>query len=464
MLAQSVRLEIPVKIYLDKYQVIPLDQQGFILVQEGPEKSYYTIQKFGTFMQEEWSFSTPIQARLRYHAHYYSGQNLYILFDKALGNKLAVLKIDLLFGTWDLVETNTLKNLNIIKFVAWEEDVYIYGKVLSLPSIFYLNLQTKNTTALSTDLRGNAELSAFYVDPKNHWVHTSVVKGSKFHPSQVQIQSYFQGRLQRDVQLPHQDRLSLLNGQLVSLDKNEALIFGNYTLGNFIGDTQGVYVARLDSNQQIKNIKYHDFAQLKNYFNYLKPEKRAQIRHRIHKKNDRDRVFPLSYRTHLQPILQLGSTWVLINNAYEGELSSQNLNYHEESAQMWNGWVYHYSTVLAFDKKGRLLWDNTLSLAGARSYSLDPSDILQMHAQKDTLSFVYLRDGQIIKQRLQGGANSPAHHQFLMGTGNPEDKIRESYQTQLLHWYGPYYLLWGFQRLQGTEGKRRVFYIQKIRL
>jgi hypothetical protein len=52
----------------------------------------------------------------------------------------------------------------------------------------------------------------------------------------------------------------------------------------------------------------------------------------------------------------------------------------------------------------------------------------------------------------------------VMSTGDEDEKIRQSTAT-MRHWYGPYFVAYGFQTIKKSgSGKRRVFYINKLQM
>ncbi|NJO03221.1 MAG: hypothetical protein HC880_17435, partial [Bacteroidia bacterium] len=346
------RVEIPAQIYTDDYHLIPTGSDGLLFFKPEDEKNHYLFQKYSVDLQPQWQQLLASRQQLPYRKHYLSKHYLYVLFAKPSGADLEILKLDIHSGLYQQFSFASLNNLEVWSMVAQQDDIYLEGQVLSLPILLHLRLGAPGTRALAVDYQHKSEFQGFYVDTIRNQVHVSLLRPHAFQSYRVDIYCYHRGEQKEHYFLEGEKGYQLLNGQLVHVNDQEVLIVGNYALDKSQRYTQGIYVARLDGNHQEKLRQYYDYSDLKNYFNYLSPDQQTEAQKRLQKVKNKEKDFPLYFRSHLQPIVYHQGQYILIDNSYEAELMSQQFSTTRPANIIFGGLRYSHATVVAFDQKG----------------------------------------------------------------------------------------------------------------
>jgi len=130
---------------------------------------------------------------------------------------------------------------------------------------------------------------------------------------------------------------------------------------------------------------------------------------------------------------------------------------------------YLAAQFMLVDSKGRLLWDNSLSLNNTISaqdskfgqVSFDGRDLFYLYVEKDQLKLSHLQDGEVLMD----------NEEFPIELVDDSQSIRntEEGSLSLMWWYDNYYLLSGKQRIKfinnaGREDAKNVFFVTKIKV
>src|SRR5690606_8816104 len=94
-----------------------------------------------------------------------------------------------------------------------------------------------------------------------------------------QIKTYnYEGRLLKTTTLTDEE-YSIISGQIVPLNEDDSYLIGNYSIG-CTPFSQGIYISHIVDTQPEK-LEYIEFSELQNFFNYMKPRRKARVEARI---------------------------------------------------------------------------------------------------------------------------------------------------------------------------------------
>jgi hypothetical protein len=79
-----------------------------------------------------------------------------------------------------------------------------------------------------------------------------------------------------------------------------------------------------------------------------------------------------------------------------------------------------------------------------------------------SVALSYSNNGTITSKTFNQGLASADRKQTTIATDDSSDKVRNTSTDDVLYWFDNYYLAYGFQKITGTDGRRNVFYLNKI--
>jgi hypothetical protein len=131
------------------------------------------------------------------------------------------------------------------------------------------------------------------------------------------------------------------------------------------------------------------------------------------------------------------------------------------NGQVFNGFIYTHAIVAGFTAKGDLLWDNSLPFDNVRSMEL--KEKVRVKPNEDqTVSMFYSNRGTIKAKVFDKDKVLADTQPIPIMTADMSDRVRQTTTDEVLYWYDNYYLAFGYQRITSGDGRRNVFYLNKI--
>jgi hypothetical protein len=270
---------------------------------------------------------------------------------------------------------------------------------------------------------------------------------------------------------------NLLFGRMVKFTGDSAVVAGVY--GKNQEYSRGIFVASVNPAGEYR-VRYYNFADLKNFFKYLKISRQNRIQERIDRKRVKGKKVRFNYRLVVHEFVPYRDHYMLLGEAFypvyksNGYVSSRPNTYYSRYSQAANwqrdftfdGYRYTHAVSLGIARDGRLLWDNTFEIKNVKSFTLDQ----YVHTLAgDNLVMLYSFDNKIFTKIIQGTqVLTPKSEEDIKGKFNA-DRIRKhaTESHHLDYWYGRYLVSYGIQKVQNFETphvalNRTVFFINKI--
>ncbi|MFY0600005.1 MAG: hypothetical protein JXR03_10065 [Cyclobacteriaceae bacterium] len=238
--------------------------------------------------------------------------------------------------------------------------------------------------------------------------------------------------------------------------------------------SNGFYLAKfINGRQQL--IKYHDYASLDNFFSYMNEKREQRMKEKIKKKAERGKNPNLSYRLLVHDIIQRGDEYLMIAEAYYPRYSNSYSSYSAYGRYSPNsryntsfmGFNFTHAVVVAFDKNGEILWDNSFSIDNVLTYGLE--EFVSVSTYKDKVVLMYLDENVIHSKVVNENeiVEGKAFNSVKLAYENDELKSRNPEIEGLKPWYGDTSYAYGVQRIKNEKGAggkifRNIFYINKI--
>ena len=287
--------------------------------------------------------------------------------------------------------------------------------------------------------------------------------------------------LLKNISLQPSSERSLLYGRSITLNDSQNLVVGTFTRRRS-DMSRGLFLAKIaPTGEQV--INYYNYADLKNFFSYLKARKQKKIQDKIERKKVRGKKLKFSYRLLVHDIDEREKSFVMVGEAFYPKYSNMpfygsSMYYAGTSYMAFEGYKYTHAVVIGFDERGRLLWDNSFEINDVVSYNLE--QYVHMIPSGNRAVLLYLFEN-VIRTKIIEETNVLEGKSFdELKLSFEDDTITDDkYSYGTLHqsfggeygglrsWYGDNLYAFGIQKIknlrdEGVKLNREVFFINKI--
>ncbi|MDJ1472459.1 hypothetical protein QNI19_33065 [Cytophagaceae bacterium DM2B3-1] len=479
-LNQVLRLELPLKEddYEDLiYDVTPLEKQGLLVSTQprfpsGRDGNVWNITRYDTTLHQIWANQYKVDHLFEPVNTYLDSSYYYVLLAQPDSKKFKIFRLDLITGDHEWMDGNTLTYIYMTEFKVLSNTAFIGGIVNYRPVVLTFNFFDKRTRVLPALYEPRTELNHIQIDPYQRISNVLIYTQERNH-GKLSVRSFdYSGKVVQNVTLESPKEKGLITGRITSLNEQEKLIMGHYAYKN-LPYSQGLFMAKLNGNNQ-EYIKYFQFNDFKNFFNFMKPRRQEKIKERILKKRQKGKEMLLHYKLLMHDIIETSDQYILVAEAFYPQYRS-GTSYGYAYAPIGNlgrsygdrvfeGYHYTHAVICGFDKSGNLLWDNSFEIQNIVNYNL--REMVEVAFDQDKIILTYPEEGEIHTKVIRGNDVLKEKEKFKIATNFEEDKVIDSDDVNIDFWYNKYFISWGTQEIQGARtvgsSKRRVFYLNKI--
>lgn len=506
--AQSVkRIEIPVANNMEIFP-IPMKEKGVIVLSQIGANAF-NLKKYDTELNMAWSINGTVGNNLDYVTHSYDGKNVYLLFSKYNSNTYEIIKVFPGPGFIEKFQIFSIDKIELADFEATDNIVFLSGMVKSVPVILHTDLQNKRSKVLPTAFKANSEVQSMELDTITQRVNITFAVGKRPKDYELIVKSFdLAGNPATEIQLNSEDEFAMMNGKLNTISEKEQVMFGTYGFKNTIGGnkgpfSQGIYLTKIEGDE-ITETKFYDFTDFKNYFGYLSQRQREKQEKRAADKKVKGKDLKLSYRMLVHNVIKQGDNYILVAESFFPEYRYNNFspygfggmggfggfspfyspffnpyrwgygnfglyspfsNYYGyrgfNNREQFDGWTYTHGIVAAFDKSGKLLWDNNIEFKNLKTQTL--KEKVKVSIDGDLITMSYTNKGEIFTKSIRNGITVDELKSKSVETTNGGDSVRRTSTDEIDIWYDNYFLATGVQRIANEEnGRRNVFYLNKV--
>lgn len=501
--AQTVkRVELPMVGNGESYHTISLGTKGVVLVSQ-IAKNAFNIQKINTDLERDWSINGTIEENLDFVKSSYDGQSIYLLFSRSRTDFYQVVKVSVA-GFMETFYLSAVDRFQITDFQTIGYSVFMAGTVREEPMLLYTNLASKQSKVLPGVTQANTVIQSIDVDTTHHVVNVcyAAKKGKEIKLITRTFDEYGQSISQIKIE-PEPD-YSLLNGRLFWLNDSTKLMIGTYGFRNMQGGnnsaSQGLFLSKI-LYDEVEFTQYHSFTDFKNFFNFMSERDQERMFRKIERKKENGDDVKLNYRLLVHDIIEKNGNYLISGEVFYPEYRNNNnglygmnswwgspfispfgygglgyssfglLNpyYYDpwfgsrrmNNGQVFNGFVYTHAIVANFSPKGQLLWDNSLPFENVKSMELKEKVRVKPNDDQ-TISMFYSNKGAIKAKVFDKDKVLDDRQPIPIMTADLGDRVRQTTTDEVLYWYDNYYLAFGYQKISGDDGRRNVFYLNKI--
>jgi hypothetical protein len=480
---QPERYEVVLENFDEFFEVISAEEEGVIIFRETREKSregrQWEIIRLDTTLTEIWKKNQYFKFEYHFVGYAHSAGKFHMLFKdgKTYGKHLQLFVFDLNSEHFHQYTIENLFEIDLTHFEVTSQAAILGGYYNLKPVVIHFDLSEQKAKVLPAVYNNRTELIQIKINKDD--TYNIVVSGRTFDKKLTLAMKTYSpdGEIQKDIALEPEGDKNIIFGRSAESAKSNQLLAGTYS--NRRSDySRGLFIANLNQEEE-QNINYYNYADLKNFFNYMKIKREKRVRERITRKKISGKKLKFNYRLLVHDIIQLDDSFIMLGEAFYPKYSStQRLdswdiggnepNYFNRYGNIYlEGFRYTHAVVIGFDNNGKLLWDNSFEITDVTSYSLE--QYVNVSVKDERIVLFYVHDNVIRTKIIKGSE---------VLDGKSFDNIRLSFEDDAINsktaelngleeWYDDKFFAYGVQRIKnlkdtGVKLNRKVFYINKI--
>lgn len=479
-LVQPNRIEFPIGSEDEEFGVISAEEKGIVLYREVRNRKTkmdrkYQVILLDTALNLKWETYLYINLRYIQIGYEIADDYFYLLFQRnseSLKADLFVLRVNLhtKYSETFLIEREYPLELSYFEVLG---NTLVFGGVSNkLPAIVIYEFGYITPKVLQGLFNEKTQILQIEIDDELKLLNVLVSFKTKDNRKSLSLKSYDEsGELIKNISLQPSNEHSLLFGKTVKLDRKAELIVGTYSRKRS-DMSRGIFLARI-SEEGDQVINYYNYADLKNFFSYMKARKQKRIEERIKRRKVKGKKNKYSYRLLVHEVVERDGKFIMVGEAFYPKYSQSPYyggfgHYGNSYASMFDGYKYTHAVVLGFDRRGRLLWDNSFEINDVESYTLD--QFVHISMNEKNIALIYLFEEEIRTKNIEG-------NEVLEGKTFDELKLsfeddvvskNDDIYGRLEEWYDGNLFVYGVHKIknlndEGVRLNRKVFFINKIR-
>lgn len=478
---QTQRFEYLLNSHDKDFEIIPAGNTGLFLYRHlagNKQQDQIHIVKLDTGFRQTW------QGYLSVAKHYV------IMGAKAYDNKLYLLlrykdytKNDLLLyaindkdGTYLLYPIKGFIPIAPSEFQIAGKTVVIGGYYNRVPVVLHFSLSTLKSKVVPGLFNESGELTQVHMYPDGAF--DVLISSLNFKRQRtIWIKSYdAEGSLLVNTAIEPEENKHLIFGRSVKTRDNMQIVAGVYGTRS-MEYARGMFIASIDPSG-MQQLRYYNFADLKNFFKYMRASREQRIQNRIQRKKIKGKKIRFNYRFLVHELIPYNDQYILLGEAFYPKYQNAERGYssffypgiyaqsHIRNGRIFDGYYYTHAVVMGFDKNGNLLWDNSFEISDVRTFTLE--QFVKLEVQEDRIALLYLFDSQIRTKIIQGDQVLEGKSSDPIKTLSMNDVVKDTHDDKLEYWYSSYLYAYGTQEIVSHRVKaysrRKVFYINKLAL
>jgi hypothetical protein len=478
---QAARAEIEAKTFSDNYEVIPF-ADSTLIVYKSPYYEFFkprhSFKRYDQNLKQLWEITIELDDYLDLHQIYPTDKFLYILYLDRNPMRFHLLQLDTRTSEHTITRYN-LKDFDLDSDTRLDEFKVVGDKVFITAHnnrnflVLHLNLQAKEIKPIPALYDQLSALADFHLDTVANRAEF-ILAESNGPRGRLQAKRFsLEGNLYTTNFIQPDFKKNLITARFTPGDSASKRLIGAFSTRD-LRFAQGLFTAPLTGGKD--SIVYYDFLELKHFFDFLSKGAQRRLQQRADRYKQRNKELRLSYRVMLHDLQAYRDTLYLFAEVYTVSQNTNQINRYLTRSPYYpylNGVYlpnqtppeaqtkYSHSLVVAFDRNGKLLWDNAYVLEDAITNELAQLTQPAFAGDKIILAYAYKKDirYKVIDRDL------PSDNELSVPvlTYSDEEKVTSSDHADLQYWYGSNYVAFGFQHIREPGyPSREVFYLNKV--
>ncbi len=479
-LEQPDRIEIPIGNEDEEFEVISAEKLGLVMYREVRNRETrmdrkYQVTLLDTALNLKWKVYFYINLRYIQIGYEIADDYFYLLFQRnseSLKADLFVFRINLhtKHSETFLIEREYPLELSDFEVVG---NTLVFGGISNkLPTIVIYKFGYLTPIVLQGLFNEKTQILQIEIDDDLKLLNVLVSFKTNDNRKSLSLKSYDEsGELIKNINLQPSNEYSLLFGKTVKLDREAELIVGTYARKR--SDlSRGIFLARISKDGD-QVINYYNYADLKNFFNYMKARKQKRVEERIKRRKIKGKKNKFNYRLLVHEVVERDGKFIMVGEAFYPKYSQVSYyggfgSYGNRYGSVFDGYTYTHAVVLGFDRRGRLLWDNSFEINDVESYTLD--QFVHISMSDDDIALIYIYENEIRTKNIEGNEILEGKTFDELKLSFEDDVVRNSNDVygKLEKWYDGNLFVYGVHKIKNLNDgavilNRKVFFINKIR-
>lgn len=480
---QPQRIELALEDDEASYMITSVEEKGLMLFRE-PDRSYdkgfstYEFISVDTALNKKWTKEYKIDYNYVLTGYAYNKDYFFVLFrmGASLKDDFNIIKMNIETGDTTHHMVKKIIPVQLTEFEVVGNAALLGGHINYRPVVLHYDFLTAKSKVLQGIYKDDSELIEIKLDQNLKTFNILVTERTVDKLYTITMRTYNEhGELLQTVKLDPKENTSLIFGRSTGFKNRKRYIAGTYShkKSNY---SRGIYIAHVNANGEA-DIRYYSYADLENFFDYMKAGRKARIKKRIERKKIKGKKAKFTYRLLVHDIIEKDEQFILIGEAfyprynygffYGGFHNSYSGAPGNNDYSNFIGYKYTHAIVIGFDIEGKLLWDNSFEINDVLSYDLKKYVNVSIEKEHIVLFYVY---ENVIRSKLIEGDEVLEGKSFDDIKLKFDDDVVKSGDTEvggMERWYDNYFFAYGQQKIKNktnnsSGSNREVFFINKI--
>lgn len=465
-MVQSAHVEIPLSERENEYfSIISAEEAGVLLYRRARTEKFQPgleVIRMNNQLREMWRGFIPLERNILVPRAIIHQNHLYLLIENAFapGANLQALSIDLTRGDFFLHKINNLIQFRPAKFAVTGQAILIGGHFNHRPIVLFYDMQSQKSKLLPGFLNEAGDLLQLNGN-EDSTIDVLIAGRNEEGRRCLWLRNYDStGNLARTTIIKPGSAKHLIFGQVVKTPGDEQVVAGVY--GRTLEFSRGLFVSRVNASGEYET-SYYNFADLQNFFRYMKVRHEKRVKDRIQRRKIKGRKVRFNYRLLVHDLIPFENKYLLVGEAFYPVYQNQpfTLYYGSNYSPIIEGYRYTHAVVVCFSKNGKLLWDNSFEINDIKSPDL--RQYIKVCPAEERTVLLYLFENAMHSKIIKGEDVVEGKNTEVL---TKDVKAPETEWSRLEYWYEDHFYTYGVQHTwnqdaPGTKGKK-VFFISKI--
>lgn len=469
---QADRIAFPIMRDEPAFDIVPASEYGLFLYRRIADQHFELI-KLDTTLKEIWKGYLPLDQGFMLLGKHAEKQNICFLFRHHDVSRydFILFVIDQASGNFTRYNIKNFIPFSPVEFQVTDSAAIMGGYYNRVPVVTHFSFRTHKSRILPGLLNESGDLTQIKTYPNGNF---DVLIAAKNFSGQktIWLKNYdASGELLRNQALEPEGNKNLIFAQSMKTDNNMQIVAGVFG-GKNSESSRGFFMASIDPSG-LQQLKYYNFADLENFFKYMRAKREQRIKERIERRKVKGKKVRFSYRFLVHELVRYNDQYILVGEAFYPRYKSVEpvgffgptyTSGMVRNGRIFDGYYYTHAVVMGFDKNGEVMWDNSFEINDVRTFTLE--QFVKLQVQDDHIVLLYLYNNQLRSKIIKGNKVLEGKNISPLDGQSPAvpDNARIS-SSKLEHWYESCFFASGTQDVPVPQGGRtRVFYVNKITL
>jgi len=480
---QPNRIEFDIKnSNYEDYVLYSCEEEGLAIYHQSEFKNkdgyLWEFMRLDTALSLVWRKELYLSFANRILGYDYSpGFMYYLMREKPYKQEeLQVMRMNLETGDTTMFQINTVFAVNLTNFEVVGSTILLGGYTNYRPVVIRYSLFDQKAQVVPGFYADYSEILRLETDDRLRTFTVTMSEKTTDKRSTISVRSFTEsGEMIRNILLQPDESKGLLNGAPSNLEMDRQFIAG--TFGHKRSTySRGLYMATVGNNGE-QRIDYYNYADLKNFFSYMKAKREARIKEKIERRKVQGKRVKFNYRLLVHDVIEDGERYILYGEAYYPRYSNYSTydrfggyNYGRGNSYFnpnFLGYKYTHAVVMAFDRSGKLLWDNSFEINDVESYNLQ--QFVNVTIAGDEVVLLYTFENVIRSKIIKSDeiVEGKTFNDVKLTFEDDEVKTNDKEIGGLAEWYPGSFYTYGIQDIKNLKDERvklnrKVFFINKV--